>query len=60
MADTQPVAVVLMLVSSLADHFRREDEGQIRQYLDEMLTRVEMEWIVLELTRDIGPAREAA
>jgi len=59
-AQTQPVAVVLLLVSSLPNHFHREDEEQFSTFFDEMLTRIEMEWILLQLTQKLTPAREAA
>jgi hypothetical protein len=58
--QTQPVAVVLLLVSSLPNHFHREDEEQYKLFLDEMLTRIEMEWILLQLTKKLDGARKAA
>jgi hypothetical protein len=59
-SQTKPVAVVLLLVSSLQNHFHREDEDQFRTFLDEMLTRIEMEWILVQLTQKLGEAKEAA
>jgi hypothetical protein len=59
-AQTQPAAVVLALVSSLPNHFHREDEEQFKTFFDEMLTRIEMEWILLQLTQRLGSVREAA
>jgi hypothetical protein len=59
-AQTHPVAVVLLLVSSLQNHFHREDEDQFKTFFDEMLTRIEMEWVLLQLTQKLDPAREAA
>ena len=50
MRQQQPIAVVLMLVSSQADQFQLGQKEDIKQFLEEMLMRVEMEWIVLELT----------
>lgn len=50
MRQKQPIAVVLMLVSSQADHFQQAQKDDIKQFLEEMLMRVEMEWIMLELT----------
>jgi hypothetical protein len=51
---------VLLLVSSLQNDFHREDEDQFRTFLDEMLTRIEMEWVLLQLTRKLEHAKEAA
>jgi len=48
MQRTQPVAVVLLLVSNREGHFKQQDKEEIKQFLDEMMTRIEMEWIVLE------------
>lgn len=48
-----PVAVVVLLVSSVENYFREEAKDEIKQFLDEMLTRIEMEWIILELTEDL-------
>jgi len=59
-SQTQPVAVVLTLVSSLPNQFHREDEEQFKTFLDEMLTRIEMEWVLLQLTKKLGPERAAA
>jgi hypothetical protein len=59
-SNTQPVAVVLLLVSSLPNHFHREDGDEFQTFFDEMLTRIEMEWILLQLTQKVAPAREAA
>ena len=58
--ETQPVAVVLLLVSSVPNSFRREDEDQYRTFFDEMLTRIEMEWILLQLTHKLDQAKEVA
>lgn len=58
-SQTQPVAVVLVLVSSLPNHFHREDEDQFKTFFEEMLTRIEMEWILLQLTQRLGLAGEA-
>jgi hypothetical protein len=58
--QSHPVAVVLLLVSSLQNHFHRDDEEQFRTFLDEMLTRVEMEWVLLQLTQKLKQAEEAA
>jgi len=57
---SQPLAVVLMLVSGHADHFELAQKDEIRQFLGEMLMRVEMEWIMLELSEKIetGKARQ--
>jgi hypothetical protein len=59
-AQSKPVAVVLILVSSLLNQFHREDEEQYKTFFDEMLTRIEMEWILLQLTQKLTNAREAA
>ncbi len=59
-AQARPVAVVLTLVSSLPNQFHREDEEQYKTFCDEMLTRIEMEWVLLQLTRKLTEAREAA
>lgn len=59
-SQTQPVAVVLLLVSSLPNHFHREDAEELKTFFDEMLTRIEMEWTLLQLTQKLGPAGEAA
>lgn len=53
MRQKQAMAVVLMLVSNQADHFQTGQKDDIKQFLEEMLMRVEMEWIVLELTSKI-------
>jgi hypothetical protein len=50
--STGPVGVVLLLVSSVQNYFP-EEKDQIKQFLDEMLTRIEMEWLVLEVTEDL-------
>jgi hypothetical protein len=59
-AQASPTAVVLLLVSSLPNHFHQEDEEQFKSFFDEMLTRIEMEWILLQLTQKLGSVREAA
>lgn len=59
-SQTQPAAVVLLLVSSLPNHFHREDADQFKTFFDEMLTRVEMEWMLLQLTQKLDRGREAA
>jgi hypothetical protein len=59
-SHSQPVAVVLLLVSSLPNHFHREDRNQIQTFFDEMLTRIEMEWTLLQLTEKLGLGREVA
>ena len=59
-AQSKPVAVVLALVSSLPNQFHREDEEQYMSFFDEMLTRIEMEWVLLQLTRKLTETREAA
>jgi len=55
MRQSQPIAVVLMLVCSQADHFHVEDGEEIQQFLDQMLIRIEMEWIVLGLEKKVRP-----
>jgi hypothetical protein len=50
----QPSAVVLLLVSSKADNFAERDADEIGHFLDEMLTRIEMESIVLDLARKVA------
>jgi hypothetical protein len=50
---TNPVAVVVLLVSSVENYFREQDQDEIKQFLDEILTRIEMEWILIELTEDL-------
>jgi hypothetical protein len=59
-SQAHPVGVVLLLVSSLPNHFHREDEEQMQMFFDEMLTRIELEWTVLQLTQKLDPAKEAA
>jgi hypothetical protein len=58
--QSSPVAVVLLIVSSLPNQFHREDEEQFRTFFDEMLTRIEMEWTLLQLTGKLIPAAEVA
>jgi hypothetical protein len=58
--DAYPVAVVLLLVSSMEDHFKQEDSDEIKQFLDEMLARIELEWIQLQLIKKIESTREVA
>jgi hypothetical protein len=48
-----PVAVVVLLVSSVENYFREQDQDEIKRFLDEILTRIEMEWILIELTEDL-------
>lgn len=47
-------AMVLMITSSKADFFKREQSDDICRFLDEMLTRFEMEWILLELSKRVS------
>jgi len=49
MRQKQPVAIILMLVSEEADLFKLEGKDAITLFLEEILMRVEMEWIMLEL-----------
>lgn len=58
--QTNPEVVILLLVSSVPNTFHREDEDQFRTFFDEMLTRIEMEWVLLELTRKLDLSEEAA
>ena len=60
MQHMQPVAVVLLLVSKVTDHFKKEDKEEIKQFLDEMSTRIKMEWIVLESIQKLDRAQKAA
>lgn len=60
MRQSPPEAVVLLMVSDVPDYFHAEDKDLIRDFLSEMLTRVEMEWILLQLTADfVRPERAA-
>ena len=58
--NNQPVAVVVLLVSRIVDHFRKDDQEEIRQFLDEMMTRIEMEWIVLDSVLKLEQVQKAA
>lgn len=49
--------MVIMLVASTADYFKQEERTEIRQFLDEMLTRLELEWMISESVAKLPTAR---
>lgn len=60
MRQAQPQAIVLLLVSGVQGHFRQDDANLMSQFFEEMFTRIEMEWILLQIISELPhPAREA-
>jgi len=53
-------AIVLMMTSSMNSFFREENAEEFRLFLKEMLTRLEMEWILLEASKRIDPIEGGA
>lgn len=60
MRRREPMAVVVLLVSSQPNHFRLYTADEIKQFLDEILMRIEMEWVMITVKEKLTQAGRGA